>query len=262
LKSACKDEVIQKLYNECQKIKKGGKIEIYLQDVDFPIDIKYKTNFLNELKRKRIIKNYELKIERENLPPEIIDEISDLELGILPFISLEELESAPKDYKTVDRFEMDYMAFIECDPQKTKKRLEEDFKRIAERKEAEKRDLIKDQKDIASNFFINRNSNGDFYCRGKLIHFTNKDTIYYKVFVAVFEQNDPNGFCSYIEIDKFLIQDGENESLDTEKTTKRITNAVQNLFRFTKNLPQKAPDGRPIIDIKRGKGIVFYNPPI
>ena len=122
--------------------------------------------------------------------------------------------------------------------------------------------LIKSQKDTVGNLLITRDSNGDFYYRGKLINFQDEENIYYKVFAAVFEKSDANGFCSYHEIDKFLIQSGEDKLKDVDKINKRITNAVANLFRFTKNLPNKAPSGKPIIKVKRGRGLIFNNPRI
>ncbi len=128
-------------------------------------------------------------------------------------------------------------------------------------KEIEKLSLIKrPREELKSNLLITRNKSGDFCYRGKLINFQNEDTIYYKVFVALFEKNHVNGFYSYKEIDKFLTQNGEKKLGNIDKAAKRITNAVVSLFRFTKNFQNKAPDGKRIIAVKKGKGLTFYNP--
>ncbi len=140
------------------------------------------------------------------------------------------------------------------------RKFDSEYKEVKER--VENLNLGKPRKETKTNLLITRDSNGDFYFRNKLCNFQNDEDIYYKVFVVVFERSDPNGFCSYSEIDKFLIQNGEDKLEDLDKIRKRITNAIPNLFRFTKNLPNKAPNGRPILSVKRGKGLIFYNPQI
>ena len=75
-------------------------------------------------------------------------------------------------------------------------------------------------------------------------------------------ESDGNGFCDYETINKFLERNGEDKLDDIEKIRKRINNGVASLFRFTKNLPHKAPAGKEIVMIQRGKGLLFYNPKI
>ena len=128
------------------------------------------------------------------------------------------------------------------------------------KKEWEEGNLMrKPQKDVSPSSLITRDTNGDFYYRGKLINFQSQNDIYYKVFVALFEESGSDGFCPYKKIDKYLIQEGEDKLREEERVIKRITNAVQNLFRFTKNLPNKAPNGKLIISTRRGEGLVIYN---
>ena len=143
-RSACRDEVIWKLYNECRATKKK-EIKIYLQHVDFPVPIEYQKEVLDELKRKKVINGYELETEENTTLTETIERPSEPDADLLPFVSSEELRNAPKDYTTLDHTLLDYVAIVRCDPQKVVKQLKTDFKKadqkrkgILKRKEIEK----------------------------------------------------------------------------------------------------------------------------
>ena len=144
--SVCKDEIIWNLYSQCLKIKKRKNIKnikIYLQNVDFPVSMGYKTNYLDNLKKRKIIKNYKLNIEKEKFPPTIIEKTIEPNIELLPLISLKELKGAPKDYEIVNHSAIDYVATIECNPQKVIQYIKNDFKRInRKRKEIIKRKKI------------------------------------------------------------------------------------------------------------------------
>jgi len=149
-KSACKDEVVWKLYNECLKIKESKSIEdikIYLQNIDFPVPVRYKTDFLDGLKRKKIIKDYKLKVEEEKLPSINLEETVEPDIDLLPFVSFEDLKNTPKDYNILDHSENDYVAIIKCKPQKVIKYLKNDFIRVDEKR----KEIIKRKK--IENFF-------------------------------------------------------------------------------------------------------------
>lgn len=107
LKSACRDEIIWTLYSKCRRIKNGKSIKIYLQNVDFPVPINYKTDSLEDLKRKKIIKDYRPEIEETILPPITFKETLEPNLDLLPFISLRDFDKAPKKYTTIDYSEND-----------------------------------------------------------------------------------------------------------------------------------------------------------
>ncbi len=132
--SFCRDEIIWKLYKRCSKIGKGDQVRVHLQVADFPIDIKYKEKFFKKLKKEKIIKDYEIKTERKKLSPKIIEETTEPDLELFPLVLPEQLKNVPKNYSTIDCFEIDHVAVIKkCDPQKVKQYLKEDYKRIKKR---------------------------------------------------------------------------------------------------------------------------------
>ena len=151
-RSACRDEVIRKLYNECRTTKKR-EVKIYLQHVEFPVADDYQKEILNELKRKKIIKGYKIKIEEETTQVETIERPVEPNADLIPFVSPEDLKSAKKQYITFDHVQSDYMAIIKCDPQKVVKQLKNDFrkadqKRIVILKIEEVENLFKKEKTL------------------------------------------------------------------------------------------------------------------
>jgi hypothetical protein len=112
-------------------------------------------------------------------------------------------------------------------------------------------------------FLISKNNLGQYFFSNKPLKFENTDTIYFKIFDVLYEKADTNGFCSYGEINKFLQESGEETLTDKAKIVERISNGLKNLLRYS-NLPKngKIQDGKPLIKTKRGKGLIFYNPPI
>lgn len=146
IRSACEDEVILELYNKCLKIKRGRdvkkNIKIYLQNISFPVPIDYKRDALREMKKKKIIENYKLKIEEEESPPRKMSFESFADL--LPLTSSKDLKDIPK-YQTEEYSEQDWVATIKCNPQKVIKHFKSDFKRISrKKKKIDKRGEIED----------------------------------------------------------------------------------------------------------------------
>lgn len=122
---------------------------------------------------------------------------------------------------------------------------------------------ISQTKKESSKLLISKNNLGQYFFNNKPLKFENTDTIYFKIFDVLYEKADANGFYSYGEINKFLQESGEKPLTDRTKIVERVSNGLKNLLRYS-NLPKnvKTPDGRPLIKTKRGKGLIFYNPPI
>ena len=106
---------------------------------------------------------------------------------------------------------------------------------------------------------IEKDVNGDFYHKNKIIKFKNKETIYYLIFKYIYGNSDLEGFCSYENINRHLEENGEDkyDSGETIRIRKRIRNGIGRLFRFS-NLTKKME----LIDTARGRGIIFNNPPL
>ena len=100
---------------------------------------------------------------------------------------------------------------------------------------------------------------GDFYYKDKLVNFQNKKAIYFLIFECLYENCDYEGFCSYEDIDRYLVKKNMGECADERKVKDRIKNGITNLFRFS-SLPSKIPTGKNLIDKARGKGLVINNP--
>jgi hypothetical protein len=110
------------------------------------------------------------------------------------------------------------------------------------------------------NCLITRNEQtGDFYYKNKPIEFKGKNTIYFWIFECLYEKSDLEGFCSYENIDKYLIEHGKEECEDWRQVMNRIKNGITNLFRYS-NLPKKTPNNKDLIQKTRGEGLTLYNP--
>jgi len=109
------------------------------------------------------------------------------------------------------------------------------------------------------NNLIIKKMDGEFYYKNKLVRFTDKETIYYLIFECLYENSNPDGFCSYETIDKYLKKHGKDKYDDNRQRTDRIKNGITNLFRFS-HLSQKTPDGKELIKIIRGNGVILHNP--
>lgn len=103
--------------------------------------------------------------------------------------------------------------------------------------------------------------NADFYCREHLIKFNDPASINAKVFRAIFKHADGSGLASYEDINSELEKNGEKVLTERSKIIQRIRNAIHNLFRYS-DLPNEIPSGEKLLEITRGKGIVFRNPKI
>ena len=93
------------------------------------------------------------------------------------------------------------------------------------------------------------------------------NTIYYKIFDALFLHHDQNGLLSYKDIEHYLVKNGEEEIDNDEKRNKRINNAIQQLFQICKKswwgaCQKYDPRGEELIEIDRGNGLKFNNPTI
>src|SRR3989344_3468093 len=149
--------------------------------------------------------------------------------------------------KTYDRIKLEYNT----------------FSKVAEEKAA-KESVKKSAHDSGKNKRFIDYHDSDFYCKNKLIDFPEREAIYVKLVEVLYTKSDHNGHCSYDTINRFFESKHENKITDREKQTKRIHNAIQGLHRRrasqSVHFPQKAPDGRLIIDVNGSKGLVFYNP--
>ena len=133
-RSACKDDIVWELYNKCLEAKGDKEIEIYLQGVNFPISVDYQKEFLNKLKKKKIIKDYRIKTKEEDSQSISVERPSEPDIDLLPFVSHKDLKSAPKDSITVDYVQYDYVAIINCKSQKVIKELRNDFKKADQKR--------------------------------------------------------------------------------------------------------------------------------
>lgn len=100
---------------------------------------------------------------------------------------------------------------------------------------------------------------GNFYFNGKLIKCNDQDNLYFRLLIILYLHADGNGLCSYKLIEKHLEAMDESPCRDPKKIAERVNNAIKTLFRYT-TLPKKTPDGHKIIEIKKGVGVIFFNP--
>jgi len=247
----CQEEVIFNLYIQCQKSGKINgpvKVEVYLQNVDFPVDIGYKTRFLDALQKDKIIKSWELKTETENLPYDSLEISDEPYVDLFDIASKEDIENVPKDYQPIRRFESDYIVIVECEPKKILKHFQADFKRIQQKVEK----ATNKQKR-----FITKEGN-DFFCEGKRIKFDDPKTVYYKLFNFMYGQDGRSAIYSRDDINKGLENQGAEKITDPKKIRKRINNTIDNLFRFA-HFPQTLNQTE-TIKPRRKTGIEFNNP--
>lgn len=113
---------------------------------------------------------------------------------------------------------------------------------------------------------IEKDGRGDFFYDGKRISIS-KDTIYYKVFDAIYSNADQDGFTSYETVEKYLVLCGCSSKESSGKRDKRVNNAIskkQGLFRYAKVqgklLKNWTLDGKKLIEVLRGKGLILNNP--
>ncbi len=116
-------------------------------------------------------------------------------------------------------------------------------------------------KEIKKLKLVEMDSNGGYLYDQKRIEMGR--SIYSDIFDILFMFNDQNGFLSYNDIEKELVnRDRDPISLD-ELRNKRINNGIANLFRFAKigkgKFKNETKDRRKLIKIIRGKGLQFNN---
>ena len=105
-------------------------------------------------------------------------------------------------------------------------------------------------------------NDGAILFNGEAIQFKNPGTYPHKVLVAILKTHDVAlGYAPYKKINRWIEALGVSKLESDEKITRRIRNAIDNIFRSS-NLPKATPDGEPLIDIVDGKGVVLRNPTI
>jgi hypothetical protein len=117
--------------------------------------------------------------------------------------------------------------------------------------------------------YITQNSEGDYLLNGKRIEL-GRETIYFQVFDILIKHQNQDGFVSYETIEDQLVQTYRKErSKSPEDRSKRIRHALssgQGFFRFARingrKIKNKLPNGKPLIEVMRGKGLRLSNRPV
>jgi len=125
--------------------------------------------------------------------------------------------------------------------------------------------MIKGRQTQFAKKFINIRDN-QLFCKSKLIDFPDLDSVYVKVVEAFLSIAGENGFCSIEIINDYLEDAGFPKLKSKQDKAKRIHNALTTLYRERKSqkkpFPKRAPDGKKIIELVKGKGWVFHNPSV
>jgi len=105
-----------------------------------------------------------------------------------------------------------------------------------------------------SNFAIIMDEDGDFYYKGKKIERMGKNTIYVYILECLCKQLE--GFATYEQINRYLVEKGKGNVSDRDKQIERIQNGIKGLFRWStlKNIKNK----KQIIYPERGEGLQLY----
>lgn len=111
---------------------------------------------------------------------------------------------------------------------------------------------------------IEKDEYGNFYYNGKLISLS-RTSEYWKLFGILYCHTNQKGSISYAAIEKFLVEKRLDPVTEKEKRNKRIQNLIhQGIFRYAKVdgsiLKNETLSDQKLIDIERGKGIIFNNP--
>ena len=113
-------------------------------------------------------------------------------------------------------------------------------------------------------YYITKDSEGNYWRDGQLINISNKDTLYFVIFDVVYGLAKTGGEINYSDIEnnlrKRMVNGRKVESLDGQKRNKRILARVNEFFKMTKT-ENVVQDGRKLIEPKgrRGKQIKFNN---
>lgn len=108
---------------------------------------------------------------------------------------------------------------------------------------------------------IERGADTEFNFKGKALHIGNKGTIYRQLFEIIFNNTNPSDYkISFEEAAQHLVP---NEP-DREQRLQKARNAFHNLIRYSGLKQCLTPDGKQIIEFKRGRPsvIIFRNYPI
>lgn len=108
-------------------------------------------------------------------------------------------------------------------------------------------------------------ADGQIFCDGRIVDFPTKNAIHVWLVEAILFRANHRGFCSYDEIDDFLVKErNAGKVKNRAEARKRINNAILTLYRKRRDqrcdFPEFAPDQRKVITIEKGKGIFFHNP--
>lgn len=111
---------------------------------------------------------------------------------------------------------------------------------------------------------IEKDTRGDFFYGGKRIELP-KTAEYSLLFDILYTHSGQDGFLSYEDIEQHLIKKHLEPKPDIAERNKRIQNLVyQGIFRYAQINGQiilnDIPDGRSLVEIRRGKGLIFNNP--
>lgn len=119
---------------------------------------------------------------------------------------------------------------------------------------------------IIAKRLIEKSAHGNFLYDGRIISMP--ETAEYRIlFDILFTHPGQDRFLSYEAIEKHLVKRHLKPLENIEERNKRIQNYIaQGIFRYAKIsdkvLTNEIPDGRPLIKIQRGQGVIFNNPPI
>lgn len=114
---------------------------------------------------------------------------------------------------------------------------------------------------------IRKNDRGDFFFNSTRIEMP-KETLYYKVFDALFTRTKGDGTATFEEIENHVTTSGCVPMGSTKERNKRIHNALSKngLFRYAlvngKPLRNELPNGEKLIEPARGVGVRLNNPQV
>lgn len=111
-----------------------------------------------------------------------------------------------------------------------------------------------------------RYDNGQWYARSQHIDFPNPNADYCTLILVMYQLNIYDAVISYEKINTLIQQQGLRRIHDAAEVAKRINNLIRNLYRMRKRqnviFPKMGPDGKLVIKVIPGKGLLFHNPEI
>ncbi|MGD0328495.1 MAG: hypothetical protein ABSB00_02145 [Minisyncoccia bacterium] len=106
-----------------------------------------------------------------------------------------------------------------------------------------------------------------YYYNGASISIGNRNTLYFNVFDVVFELMPDGGEKTYAEIETALRKRRikgrkiapKNGSDRDARIRTNLTSEQNGFFRYAKNIENSSSENRPLIEAKKGEGIIFNN---